>query len=332
MNKIGLVFSGGGGKGAYQIGVWKALEEFGIAKSISVVSGTSVGALNAALFSQGCFQTAEKAWLSISSSDILHIDVVQIIKHLLNLGLSPNKISALGVLLKTGIFSRAGLERIIDDFLDANKISASSVKAFCHCSRTPFSGNGIKLTGDVFRFDNDSNKDIRNKLLASSAIPVVFGTEKINGQSYIDGYFTDNTPIKPVYNEGCDIIITIFLGRLGGIFDDCYIDHREYPNATIIDVVPQNDPGGLFAGVLSFNQIPEKIEKGYQDAKRVFQPIWDINQAQFRYTNTISKFKDHEKNWVEYSNSWDTHEERSKQVDKKLATNKNNLMNELDKW
>ncbi len=332
MSKIGLVFSGGGGKGAYQIGVWKALEEFGIAKNITVVSGTSVGALNAALFAQGCYQTAEKAWLSISSSDILHLDISQILKHLLNLGLSPNKISALGVLLKTGIFSRAGLERIIDDFLDANKISTSAVKAFSHCSRTPFSGNGMKLTGDVFRFDNDAKKDIRAKLLASSAIPVVFGTEKINGQSYIDGYFTDNTPINPIYAEGCGIIINIFLGRTGGLFDDCYIDHRDYPNATIIDVVPQDDPGGLFTGVLSFNKIPDKIEKGYQDARRIFQPIWDMQQAQFRYSNTSSKFKNHEASWDESEASWNEHEERSKQVDKKLATNKNKLMNELDKW
>jgi NTE family protein len=48
--KIGLVFSGGGGKGAYEIGVWKAFKEYGIDKYVCAVSGTSVGALNAALF------------------------------------------------------------------------------------------------------------------------------------------------------------------------------------------------------------------------------------------------------------------------------------------
>ena len=48
-----VVLSGGGSKGAYQIGVWKYLEECGLAQHICAVSGTSVGALNAALFSTG---------------------------------------------------------------------------------------------------------------------------------------------------------------------------------------------------------------------------------------------------------------------------------------
>ena len=52
MKKIGLAFSGGGGKGPYQIGVWRAMQELGLADSINAVSGTSVGALNAVLFAQ----------------------------------------------------------------------------------------------------------------------------------------------------------------------------------------------------------------------------------------------------------------------------------------
>lgn len=45
-----LVLSGGSAKGAYQVGVWKAMTELGIAKDIKVISGTSVGGINAALF------------------------------------------------------------------------------------------------------------------------------------------------------------------------------------------------------------------------------------------------------------------------------------------
>ena len=51
MSKTGIVFSGGGGKGAYAIGVWKALREFGMDQNIQAVAGTSVGSLNGALFS-----------------------------------------------------------------------------------------------------------------------------------------------------------------------------------------------------------------------------------------------------------------------------------------
>lgn len=49
--EYGLVFDGGGARGAYQIGAWKALEEAGV--KIQAVAGTSVGALNGALVCMG---------------------------------------------------------------------------------------------------------------------------------------------------------------------------------------------------------------------------------------------------------------------------------------
>lgn len=60
-NDWGLVLAGGGGKGAYEIGVWKALMERKDLH-ISAVSGTSVGALNGALFSTGDFELAQAIW------------------------------------------------------------------------------------------------------------------------------------------------------------------------------------------------------------------------------------------------------------------------------
>jgi len=75
MKKIGLVFSGGGGKGLYEIGVWRAMERLGLAKNIVAVSGTSVGALNAALFAQGNLAKAEEVWMNMSPSDVLSIDL-----------------------------------------------------------------------------------------------------------------------------------------------------------------------------------------------------------------------------------------------------------------
>ena len=71
MNGIGLVLAGGGGKGAYQIGVWKYLHECGLDRYVRAVSGTSVGSLNAALFASGDFQRAEDLWLNIQPSQIL---------------------------------------------------------------------------------------------------------------------------------------------------------------------------------------------------------------------------------------------------------------------
>ena len=56
--EYGLVLEGGGAKGAYQIGAWKALKEAGI--RIKGIAGTSVGALNGALIAMDDFEKAEK--------------------------------------------------------------------------------------------------------------------------------------------------------------------------------------------------------------------------------------------------------------------------------
>ena len=71
MNAIGLVFAGGGGKGAYQIGVWRAVRELQLEQYIAVVAGTSVGALNAALFLKGDLALAEQLWGSLSTAELL---------------------------------------------------------------------------------------------------------------------------------------------------------------------------------------------------------------------------------------------------------------------
>ena len=51
--KKGLVFCGGGAKGSYEAGVWKYLDEHGI--KFDIVTGTSIGGLNAAMYAQHDF-------------------------------------------------------------------------------------------------------------------------------------------------------------------------------------------------------------------------------------------------------------------------------------
>ena len=67
-----LVLSGGGAKGAYEVGIWKAMADFGLAKDVSVFSGTSVGSLNAALFACTTPSNAEKIWRNrVNKSSLL---------------------------------------------------------------------------------------------------------------------------------------------------------------------------------------------------------------------------------------------------------------------
>lgn len=71
--RIGLVLSGGGGKGAYQIGCLKALRCAGVER-YAALSGTSVGALNAALVAIGKLDAAERLWREITPAKVIRID------------------------------------------------------------------------------------------------------------------------------------------------------------------------------------------------------------------------------------------------------------------
>lgn len=69
MNGYGLVLAGGGAKGSYEIGVWKALKELNV--PISMVAGASVGALNGAIIVQDDYDTACKLWTNLSMDTVI---------------------------------------------------------------------------------------------------------------------------------------------------------------------------------------------------------------------------------------------------------------------
>lgn len=75
--KIGLVLSGGGAKGAYEIGVWTALEELGILQYVDGIYGTSVGALNAVLLETCGLEKAREIWENLTWKDFFHVDLIK---------------------------------------------------------------------------------------------------------------------------------------------------------------------------------------------------------------------------------------------------------------
>ena len=64
--------SGGGSRGAYEIGAWHALEEMGV--RFQAIYGTSIGALNAALVARGDLDAARTLWQNITLSQVLTVD------------------------------------------------------------------------------------------------------------------------------------------------------------------------------------------------------------------------------------------------------------------
>lgn len=270
MSSTGLVFSGGGGKGAYQIGVWKYLHEYGIDRHISAVSGTSVGALNAALFAGSSYEEAEKIWIGIKNNQILmprKDKLKAIVGFLVKYGVSESL--AFGIVASwrdAYFFSREGLQSIIDKAVDFDAIRKGVKPCFATCF------NLSKASVQRFLLNDFDNEMANTILLGSSAIPVIFGVETINEEKYIDGGcpgIGDNVPIEPLYRLGIETIIVIHLDQTK------IIDKEKYPGARIIEIIPQRDLGGIFTGMLDFSSEGAKwrIQQGYNDAGRVFSDM-----------------------------------------------------------
>ena len=69
--KRALVLAGGGAKGSYQIGVWRALQALDWTPDI--ITGASVGTLNGCLFTMGKIQEAEDLWRGLEIHDVLEV-------------------------------------------------------------------------------------------------------------------------------------------------------------------------------------------------------------------------------------------------------------------
>lgn len=289
MNGVALVLAGGGGKGAYHIGVWKALREFGVDKNISAVAGTSVGSLNAALFMQGDFDLAEKIWLSISHDKLLTVSPHKIVTTLVGLGLgsifSMSQILGFANMFSQhGIFSRDGMKQLIKDNLNLEYISNSSIKGFATCCELPF------FSTTYFSLNDCSSNLLQSILLASSALPVVYGAEEIEGNKYVDGGLRDNLPIQPLYDEGYRQIIVVHLNR------EDTIEHSSFPEANIIEILPQNHQGDFINGTLDFSPegAAKRIHEGYTDTVKIFKPIYEMGLVQQKIQLTLQTMKDNE--------------------------------------
>ena len=66
--KRAVVLSGGGTKGAYELGVWQALRELGL--DYQIVTGTSIGSINGAMMAAGDYEKCDAMWRNMSMGDL----------------------------------------------------------------------------------------------------------------------------------------------------------------------------------------------------------------------------------------------------------------------
>ncbi len=256
--QYGIVLEGGGARGSYQIGAWKALRQAGI--QIRGIAGASVGALNGALMCMDDLEHAEYIWENIAYSRVMDIDD-ELMDRLKNGRLRDLKLKAVAEnalrILKEGGFDIAPLKNLIAETVDEDKIRSSDRELYI----TTFSLDEWK--GIVVDVKNLPEGEIQDALLASAYF-MAFRNEKLGGRRYMDGGGFNNVPVNVLIDKGYQDIIVIRIYGLG--FDTEKV--VEIPDGVSLShIAPRQDLGGI----LEFDRKKAKRNMllGYYDAMRL---------------------------------------------------------------
>jgi NTE family protein len=256
--EYGLVLEGGGAKGAYQIGAWKALKEAGV--KIKGVVGVSVGALNGALICMDDLERAEEIWKNIDYSKVMAVndDTIKALKKkdFKSLNLAELINSGLQI-VKDGGFDVTPLKNLILDVVgDGERICNSQRELY---TVTYSVSDRKELAVDVRAGEKGSVKD----MLLASAYFLAFKNEKLGGKKYMDGGGFNNVPINVLLDHDYKDIIVI---RIYGWGFDKERVVKIPDGVNVSHIAPRQDLGGI----LEFDKTlaRKNMTLGYYDAQR----------------------------------------------------------------
>ncbi len=198
-SKKALVLAGGGARGSYQVGVWRALAELGWRPQI--ITGTSVGSLNGAMFALDLYETARDMWLTIRSQDVMELPE------------ENADLSELHAFLKDAV--RMGgmdvtpLEEIVERVLDEKALRASPIRF----GLVTVEQRGLKAR--ELPLEEIPEGKVKDYLLASAACFPALRARQIDGVKFLDGGYSDNMPTGLAKKMGADELVCVDLEGVG---------------------------------------------------------------------------------------------------------------------
>ena len=249
--KTAIVLSGGGAKGAYQIGFWKAIRKLRI--KYDIVTGTSIGAINGAFMVQNTYHNVFKLWSTMNYKKIYNLDINS--SYYTKEGRKKIILGYTKHILKGGI-KTPGLESMIYDIINTDKFFKSNIDYGLVTVKYP----SLK---PLYVKKSDIKKELLcDYILASSACFPAFSPKKINDEYYIDGGYYDNMPINLAIELGAERVIAVDLRAIG-------INRKiKDESVEIITIKSNNKIGDVL--VMEKDQIKHDIKIGYNDTMKVF--------------------------------------------------------------
>ncbi|MDH3613628.1 MAG: patatin-like phospholipase family protein [Gammaproteobacteria bacterium] len=228
-HKTALVLPGGGARGAFQVGVLKALAELvpkGSPNPFAVISGTSAGAINSVVLASKArrFRVAvaelDRVWANFRSEQVFRTGNLTMLKSSLHwlaaivlggfLVGTPKSLldnSPLRALLSRNVRFPRIQDAIENGYLDAVAVTAAS---YASARSTSFfqaaQGRGgwsrtrrVGIRGDLHL----------DHLMASIAVPMIFPPVQLDGGYFGDGAMRQATPLSPAIHLGADRILVV---------------------------------------------------------------------------------------------------------------------------
>ena len=257
---VGIVFSGGFAKGAYEIGFCKAILEYINKESIKVVSGASIGALNAYGFINNKLDYLCDIWKNLDFKSAKEFFV------------KKNK--------------RDIVYEYIDELVNNEDLT----------NNNPCYINYIKVPNISLCYENVNNEDkeIQKSLLkASISVPTLYKPVFVKENFYVDGAFLDNTPITPLKNKNLDLIFVLR-------FDHSSESYEKFnTNATVIEIVFEDDKKLKDYFNFNKHLTKKLIKDGYKQSKIILDKVFECGND-LEHIKSIAKMvnKESEKNII----------------------------------
>ena len=248
----GLVFDGGGARGAYQIGAWRALTEAGV--KIEAVAGTSVGALNGALVCMGNLEQAERIWSEMTFSRVMDVDDNLMERFFEGEASMRQVLKELWKQITDGGVDITPLRELIHEVVDEETIRHCG-KEFCLMT---FSVSDMK---ELELGIEDIPEGLLEDFLLASAYLIGFKNEPLHGKTYVDGGAVNNVPTAALLKRGYKDIIQVRILGPGRVPRTVIPE-----DGSLCEIQPRVSLGSILE--FSGRRSRQNLKIGYFDAKR----------------------------------------------------------------